>query len=162
MRLTVRAALVALALGIPVLFAGVAPAYAAAVYVETNPSTVRAGDEVGLRASCTDNLKPATVTAEPFGAVTVRPNFGLLTATAKVPPTTKAGDYKVSLRCPDGPTATSILHVVARVEPRRGPATGGGGTAPGGSAPMLIGGGLAAIAAGLALALVSLRRRRVG
>jgi hypothetical protein len=68
----------------------------------------------------------------------------------------------VTLRCPDGQTATSVLHVVARVAPTRGPATGGGGTAPGRTTPMWIGGGLAAIAAGLVLAVVSARRRRFG
>jgi len=162
MRVTVRAVLVVLALGLPVLFAGVAPAYAATVFLEINPSTVRAGDNVGLRASCTDNLQAATVTAGPFGSVTVRPSFGFLTATTQVPATARPGDYRIGLRCPDGKTATATLHVVARVEPSRGPATGGGGTAPGRSAPMLIGGGLAAIAAGLALAFVSLRRRRFG
>ena len=124
------------ALAVPVLFGGAGPAYAATVFVETNPSTARAGDEIGVRASCTDNLQPATVTADPLGTVTVGPSFGFL-------------------------TATSTLHVVAKVEPSQGPATGGGGTAPGRSAPMLIGGGLGAIAAGLVLAVVSVRRRRV-
>jgi hypothetical protein len=162
MRASVRAALVASALGLSVLCCGAAPASAAAIYVETNPSTARVGDEIGLRASCTDNLKDATVTADPFGTVTVKPNFGILTATTLVPETTKVGDYPVKLTCPDGQTATSTLHVVANVEPSQGPATGGGGTAPGRSAPMMIGGGLAAIAAGLVLAVVSLRRRRLG
>ncbi|HET6532533.1 MAG TPA: hypothetical protein VFH03_18245 [Actinoplanes sp.] len=161
MRTTARAVPVSLVLVLVVLFAP-APAGAAAVYVETNPSTVRVGDEVGLRASCTDNLQPATVSATPFGTVTVRPNFGILTATTRVPDDTRPADYEVTLRCPDGQTATSMLHVLERVEPDRGPATGGGGTAPGRSTPMLIGGGLAAIAAGLVLAVVALRRRRFG
>ena len=161
MRTSVRVAVAAAAVGLS-LTAGAAPAHAAAVFVETNPSTVRTGDEIGLRASCTDNLVAATVTSDVFASVTVEPSFGFLTATTRVPATTKPGDYRVNLRCPDGRTASSVLHVVARVEPTRGPATGGGGTAPGGSAPMMIGGGLAAIAAGLALALVSLRRRRLG
>jgi hypothetical protein len=162
MRTSARAVLVSLVLTWPVLFLGAAPAHAAAVFVETNPSTVRVGDEVGLRASCTDNLQPATVSADAFGSVTVRPNFGFLTATTRVPANTRPGNYRVTLRCPDGSTATSTLHVLAKVEPARGPATGGGGTAPGRSAPMLIGGGLAVIAAGLVLAVVSLRRRRFG
>jgi hypothetical protein len=161
MRASVRAALAASVLGLSV-FAGAAPASAAAIFVETNPSTARVGDEIGVRASCTDNLKEATVTAEPIGTVTVKPSFGFLTATTTVPSTTKVGDYQVKLTCPDGQTATSTLHVVAKVEPTQGPATGGGGTAPGRSAPMMIGGGLAAIAAGLVLAVVSLRRRRLG
>jgi hypothetical protein len=115
-----------------------------------------------VRASCTDNLAAATVTSTPLGKLTVSPRYGFLTATARVPATTKPGDYQVGLRCPDGKTATSTLHVVAKVVPSRGPATGGGGTAPGRSAPALIGGGLTAIAAGLALAVVNLRRRRLG
>jgi hypothetical protein len=161
MRRSARVVLVMFALAVPVLFGGAGPAYAATVFVETNPSTARAGDEIGVRASCTDNLQPATVTADPLGTVTVCPSFGFLTATTRVPADTRPADYRVTLRCPDGQTATSTLHVVAKVEPSQGPATGGGGTAPGRSAPMLIGGGLGAIAAGLVLAVVSVRRRRV-
>ncbi len=161
MRTSVRAVSAAAAVGLSLVL-GAAPAQAAAVFVETNPSTVRAGDEVGVRASCTDNLAAATVTSDAFGTVTVEPSFGFLTTTTRVPASRDPGDYRVNLRCPDGKTATSTVYVVARVEPTRGPATGGGGTASGGSAPMLIGGGLAAIAAGLVLAVVSLRRRRLG
>jgi hypothetical protein len=52
--------------------------------------------------------------------------------------------------------------VVAKVEPAQGPATGGGGMAPERYAPMLIGSGLAILGAGVALGLISLRRRRIG
>lgn len=163
MRISVPAAVAAVALGLTVLLLGPAPAQAATIFVETNPSTVRAGDEVGIRASCTDNLNAATVTGQPFGTVTVQPRFGFLTATARIPASTKPGDYKISLTCPDRKTATSTLHVVAKVEPSRGPATGGGGTAPGRNAPMLIGGGLTAMVLALALGVSSyLRRRRFG
>jgi hypothetical protein len=160
MRTSVPAAFAALALGLPIVFLGPTPAMAASIFVETNPSTARPGDQVGLRASCTDNLSAASVSASPFGTVAVQPRYGFLTATARLPVTTKAGDYPVSLKCPDGKTATSTLHVVARVEPTRGPATGGGGEAPGRSAPMLIGGGLTAMIAGLILAVSAVRRRR--
>ena len=152
----------ALALGLAVLFLTGSPASAESVFVETTPSTARAGDEIGVRASCTDNLKSATVTSPPLGKVTVAPRYGFLTTTTKLPANTRIGDYTVSLTCPDGRKATSTLHVVAKVEPSRGPATGGGGTAPGRSSPALIGGGLTAIVAGVALAVVSLRRRRLG
>lgn len=162
MRRSVPAALAALALGLPVLFTGAAPAYAADVFVEANPDTARPGDDIGLRASCTDNLKEAVVSGDPLGRVTVRPNVAFLTATARIPADTRPGAYRLTLTCPDGPTSTTTLHVVARVEPTRGPATGGGGTAPGRSAPLMIGGGLAAVAAGLVLAAMSLRRRRLG
>jgi hypothetical protein len=163
MRTSVPAALAALAMGLSVPFAQVPAAHAAAsIFLETNPSTTPAGDEVALRASCTDNLKSATVTSGLFGTVTVKPQFGFLTATVTVPSSTRAGDYRLDLRCPDGSTATTTLHVVAKVQPVRGPATGGGGMAPGRQAPALIGGGLAVVAAGLVLGGLALRRRRFG
>ncbi|MEV6299808.1 hypothetical protein AB0M02_10435 [Actinoplanes sp. NPDC051861] len=167
MRMSVPAATAALIAGLAVLVApalwNVSAAHAAAaVFVELNPSTVPAGDDLSLRASCDDNLEPATVTAEPIGTVTVQPEFGFLTANAEVPDATEAGDYPVTLKCPDGRTATSTLHVVEKVEPARGPATGFGGTASGTSATVMIGAGLATIAAGAALGVVALRRRRHG
>ena len=162
MRTSVPAALAALVLGLPVLFLDAAPAQAASIFLELTPSTARPGDQVGVRASCTDNLANATVAGGPLGTVTVKPSFGFLTATTHVPATAPTGNYTIVLTCPDKKTASATLHVVAKVEPTRGPATGGGGTAPGRSAPMLIGGGLTAIVAGLALAMSSLRRRRLG
>ncbi|WP_328466255.1 hypothetical protein OHA21_45780 [Actinoplanes sp. NBC_00393] len=158
MSVPVAAAALVFGLAVP----GVPAAHAAAApFVELNPSTVPAGDDISLRASCDDSLDPATVTAEPIGEVTVQPEFGFLTANVTVPADTEPGDYPVALRCPEGGgNATATLHVVARVEPTRGPATGGGGTAPGATASILIGGGLAAMAAGLALAVASSRRRR--
>ncbi|MET0417050.1 MAG: hypothetical protein ABW022_13615 [Actinoplanes sp.] len=162
MRPSVPAALAAFVLSLPVLFLQAPPASAATVFLELNPSTVPAGDEVGLRASCDDNLKSATVSSGLFGKATVVPRYGFLTATVRIPSTTRPGDYRVELTCPDNKTASAELHVVAKVEPDQGPATGGGGMAPGREAPMLIGGGLAVIAAGLVLGVVSLRRRRLG
>jgi hypothetical protein len=79
-----------------------------------------------------------------------------------VPADTDPGDFDVRLLCPDGKAATGTLHVIAKVRPTRGPATGGGGTAGGGAAPMLIGGGLAAMIGGLVLAVLTVRRRRAG
>ncbi|MDI6102049.1 hypothetical protein QLQ12_25860 [Actinoplanes sp. NEAU-A12] len=148
--------------GLAVALTGASPAAGAAVFVEINPSTARAGEEIALRASCDDNLKAATVRGEPIGSVTVQPEFGFLTATVRVPAGTKAGDYPVALTCPEGAAATAVLHVVAKVEPSRGPATGGGGTAPGATGPLLMAGGLTIVLAGLVLGGVSLRRRRVG
>ncbi|MEU7906623.1 hypothetical protein [Actinoplanes sp. NPDC049118] len=162
MRTSVPAALAALALALPVVLMEESPALAASVFVETNPSTVPSGDEIGIRASCDDNLKPATVTIDPIGTITVSPSYGFLTATTRVPAATDPGDYPVRLKCPDGKTAENTLHVVVKVEPARGPATGGGGTAPALSATAMIGGGLAAVAAGVALGVVAARRRRLG
>ena len=59
MRTFVPAALAALALAVPDRAAHDSPAARPRVFVETNPSTVRAGDEVGIRASCDDNLTAA-------------------------------------------------------------------------------------------------------
>jgi hypothetical protein len=162
MRTSVPAALAALLTGLFVLFLDPSAARAAAIYLELNPSTVPAGDQVGLRASCDDNLKAASVSSSLFGNVAVNPQFGLLSATVTVPASTKPGDYKFELHCPDNKAASATLHVVAKVEPAQGPATGGGGTAPERYAPMLIGSGLAVIGAGLVLGLTTLRRRRLG
>ncbi|WP_067497058.1 hypothetical protein [Actinoplanes sp. TFC3] len=161
MRVSVPAAAAAVVLAFAAVPLVGSPALAADVFVEANPDTVRAGDDVALRASCDDNLKPATVTSSPLGSLTVSPRYGFLTTTKRVPATTKPGDYPVNLRCEGGETAKSTLHVVAKVEPVRGPATGGGGTAPGASASLLIGGGAATLGAGLVLAVVSMRRRRI-
>ena len=175
MRTSVPAAMAALALGTSILLNAATPASAAVApspstspaqkpFVEANPSTARAGDEITLRASCVENLANATVTGSPSGTVTVRPDHGFLTAKTVLPTTTDVGDYLLRLTCPDNvTTATGVLHVVARVEPNQGPATGGGGTAPGRNAPLLIGGGAAALLLGMVLAAVSLiRRRRFG
>jgi uncharacterized protein (TIGR03382 family) len=161
MRRYVLAVLAATALSLSVLFLSPGIAAAATLFVETNPSTARAGDEVAVRASCSDNLKPATVTSAALGTLTVSPRYGFLTTTVTVPAATKAGDYPVDLTCPDGKKAASVLHVVAKIEPSRGPATGGGGTAPDRHSTAFIGGGLAAVMAGLALAVLT-RRRRLG
>lgn len=156
------AALAALALAGAPLALPAAPASAAAIFVETNPSTVPVGDQIGLRASCEDNLQPATVRSDAFGSVTVKPQYGFLTATVTVPRTTLAAAYRVRLTCPSGVSATATLHVVARDRPSQGPATGFGGTAGGDSGALLIGGGLTAIAAGVGLGVLTARRRRAG
>jgi hypothetical protein len=139
-----------------------APAWAADVFVQVNPSTVQAGFMVGIRASCSENTAPATVESPAFGTVTAQPQDGVLTAAALVPENTDAGTYRVKLNCPDGRNATTMLNVVAAGRPERGPATGFGGTAgddgdPGG----LVLGGLATTALGAALGLVAVRRRGV-
>jgi hypothetical protein len=178
MRTTVLAAVAALALGMSLLFVGALPASgdtavaapspstsaAQKPFVEANPSTAPQGDEITLRASCVENLANARVTGGPFGTVTVKPDRGFLTAKAVIPTTAGLGAYTLTLICRDNKTtATGRLRVVAKVEPSQGPGTGGGGTAPGRNAPMLIGGGLATLLAGMVLAAAALvRRRRLG
>lgn len=157
MRISVLAAAVALTAGVA------APAHAAATpFVELNPSTVPAGESVSVRASCDDSLEPATVTGEAFGTVTVKPEFGFLTANVRVPADTEPANYWITLKCPNGGSARTTLHVVEKVEPNRGPATGGGGTAGDPTAYILIVTGLTGIAAGAALGVLALRRRRIG
>jgi len=137
-----------------------APAWAAEVFLEVNPSTVEAGQTVNLRASCDDNTRTARVESTAFAApVTVEPRYGLLTATVTIPADRNAGDYSVRLTCTGGQAATTTLHVLIATRPTRGPATGFGGTATGDSARLLVGGGLAAVAAGLVLAMMARRRR---
>jgi hypothetical protein len=64
------------------------------------------------------------------------------------------------LTCADDSTARTRLHVVSKNRPPRGPATGFGGNAGDDSPTLLIGGGLAVLAAGIGLGLFTLRRRR--
>lgn len=150
----------ALAVAATGAFLAGAPAYATDVFVQLNPSTVEAGYLVGIRASCGDNSAAATVESDAFGTVTVRPQYGVLTAAATVPETRAARSYRVRLTCPNGRSASTTLHVVSGNRPSRGPATGFGGTAGGHSGTLLVTGGLTAVAAGLVLGLQSLRRRR--
>jgi hypothetical protein len=154
-------AAVALALGasLPAV-RGAAPARAAAVFVEVNPSTVEAGNQVGIRASCPNNSVAATVRSDAFGEVTVKPQYGFLVVAIRVPASRPTRTYTVRLICPDGSEATTNLHVVGRTRPTRGPATGFGGTAGDGSGGLLLGGGLVALAVGVTLGLLTLRRRR--
>lgn len=161
----VAAAVAALGLAAGPALLPAAPAYAADdEFVEVTPSTVRADDVLGLKASCGDkaaNAQAATVRSDAFGEVTVRPQDGVLTAAATVPVDQRAGSYGVRLACRNGRSARATLHVVGDTRPSRGPATGFGGTAGGNSGRTLITGGLAAIVAGAALGLFTLRRRRL-
>jgi hypothetical protein len=135
------------------------PALAGDIYVQLSPSTVEAGYLVGIRASCSDNTMPATVESAGFGTVTAQPQDGLLTAAALVPEGTDAGTFRVRLNCPDGRNASTMLNVVAAGRPKRGPATGFGGSAGPDAGALLLGGGVAVTLIGAVLGLVALRRR---
>jgi hypothetical protein len=138
---------------------GAAPALAADVFVEANPSTVQAGFLVGIKASCRENNLPATVESPAFGVLTVQPQAGFLSAAAMVPADTRADTYRVRLSCPDGMTATTRLMVLGAQRPSRGPATGFGGTAGDDPGGLLLAGGLGALVLGAVLGFVTLRRR---
>lgn len=130
------------------------------VFVEVSPSTVKAGYLVWIRASCRDNSIPANVWSDAFGRVQVKPDNGLLTATAMVRERTLPGSYRVKLECRGGETATTMLQVVKSVTPSRGPATGFGGSGSSFSAELLLPVGVGLTVAGLVVWLVSLRRLR--
>ncbi|MEN3611035.1 hypothetical protein [Plantactinospora sp. ZYX-F-223] len=152
---------IAILCGVPLalLLAVPAPARAADVFVQVNPSTVEAGFMVGIKASCRTNTQPATVESPAFGSVTVQPQAGFLTAVATVPETTRADTYRVRLSCPDGGTASTRLMVVGATRPQKGPATGFGGSAGDDPGGLLVAGGLASTVLGAVLGLVAIRRR---
>ncbi|MFC0031528.1 hypothetical protein ACFFMM_18585 [Micromonospora chaiyaphumensis] len=135
------------------------PSPADVIFVEVTPSTVEAGFLVGIRASCRDNSVPATVVSDAFGRVQVQPQRGLLTASPMVRDRTRPGNYRVKLECPGGQTASTMLQVVKRVQPSRGPATGFGGTAGGGFGGLLVPVGLALTVAGAVVGVVASRRQ---
>ncbi|HEX5542625.1 MAG TPA: hypothetical protein VFX60_13880 [Micromonospora sp.] len=148
--------------GVGGMLLAAAPAWAADLFVEVDPSTVQAGGQVNIRASCNDNMLPATVESAAFGTVTVQPQNGVLMGAAMVPATTRSDNYRVRLTCPDGRTTTTRLNVVAGAMPSRGPAAGFGGA--GGQSPgsLLLTGGLATVVAGTVLGISAYRRRAAG
>lgn len=138
---------------------GTQPSPADVIFVEVTPSTVEAGFLVGIRASCRDNSVPATVVSDAFGRIQVQPQRGLLTASPMVRERTRPGNYRVKLECPGGETASTMLQVVKRVQPSRGPATGFGGTAGSGFGGLLVPVGLALTVAGAVVGVVASRRQ---
>lgn len=136
------------------------PSPADVVFVEVTPSTVEPGFLVGIRASCRDNTVPATVVSDAFGRIQVQPQRGLLTASPMVRDRTRPGNYRVKLECPGGQTASTMLQVVKRVQPSRGPATGFGGTAGGGGlGGLLVPVGLGLTVVGAVVGVVASRRQ---
>ncbi|GIF66428.1 hypothetical protein Ais01nite_44630 [Asanoa ishikariensis] len=169
------AALIVVMTGAPA-FAAPAPTPTPAVadvpdglFLELTPSTVEAGYIVGIRASCTkaDDEPPedndtATVESTAFDDVVVEPQFGHLTGAVTIPADTRARAYRVVLDCPGflAGSAEATLNVLNDSQPSRGPATGFGGTAGDDNSTLVLTGGMTALAAGLVLAVVTLRRRR--
>jgi hypothetical protein len=103
------------------------------VAIEVNPSTIQAGFQVQIRASCGDDLNPATARSRAFGEITLTPHHqsDQLIGSATVPTSTDPGDYRVDLRCANGSSARAELIVLGMARPTRGPDTGGGGTTDG-------------------------------
>jgi hypothetical protein len=158
---------VALLAGIGVTACTGAAANAAGVWVQVTPSTIQPGSAVGIRASCGEDLNPATVTSTVFGSVTITPVNGLLTATVQVPEDALPTTYDVRLMCQTGSKATTTLTVLKAAAvpppPAVGPHTGGGFLARGGGSgldvPWLAVGGVA-LAGAIAVGVRSRRRAR--
>ena len=156
----------ALAAPAPTPSAGTAPE---GRFIELTPSTVEPGYLVGIRASCTDadddppeDTEAALVQSTLFDDVTVEPQFGILTGTVTVPSDAGARSYRVALNCPGifGGEEDATLNVVGGNRPSRGPATGFGGTAGDDDSTLVLTSGVIALAAGVVLGIVTLRRRR--
>ncbi|WTO12009.1 hypothetical protein OG505_33255 [Micromonospora sp. NBC_00617] len=139
-----------------------APARAGAnTFIEVTPNSVPAGSRVTIRASCDNNNdRQANVQSDAFGHVTLRPDNGFLKGEVTVPGNKEPGDYQVDLRCQNNQTAQTMLTVLNMATPSKGPATGGGGTAGGrGIGSVLVVGGVALVAAAVALGMAGGRRR---
>jgi hypothetical protein len=136
----------------------------AEVFVEVTPSTVQAGDQVEIQASCDGNDRQASVRSDAFGRTSVRPDNGLLTGTATIPDRKPPDTYDVVLTCSENnATANTTVTVVNMSKATRGPATGAGGTAGGVVSPYVLTGGLGVVAAaGAGVALVLRGRRGAG
>lgn len=148
--------------GVMVVWTPVTASAAAILLVA--PSTVNAGDQVQLRATCGDNTNPAFVTSRAFGSVTLVPQDGALRTTVTVPSTTRSGTYPVDLSCATGQTAETTLTVVGAAptpNPNLGPNTGGGGMSNMLHGRLTLYGGLAVIVLGLAIALLGSARRGI-
>lgn len=164
------------ALALAGVAAAAAPAQAGGVYVQVTPSSITAGYQLTIKASCGDNTNDAEVRSAAFGAVTVHPYNGVLTAQVTVPSSQAAGGYDVTLTCRTGSSATTTLWVLNSTSSsggstgetyypsKYGPHTGGGFLAVGGqdtstAARLWLAAGGAALVAGLGVAMYALRRR---
>ncbi|MDG4820303.1 hypothetical protein O7635_00255 [Asanoa sp. WMMD1127] len=129
-------------------------------WIEVSPSTVQAGEQVSIKASCKDRVDEAKAHSKAFGEVMLVPQWDALVGEATVPWGTREGDYEVTLTCVKSGKAETKLRVIAHSRPSHGPHTGGGGLAgSGGDGTVALVGGLGTVAAGAGLA-VALRRRR--
>ncbi len=133
-----------------------------------SPSSIRAGFQIEVDATCVDNLNSATVTSTVFGKLTLTPNHGLLMADVTIPLDTVSGTYTVFLSCASGGNSSAKLTVLngARPNPNpnpnqnHGPDTGGGEMGSTSPAHLALFGGLGTIVAGLGIWLVMALRRR--
>lgn len=136
------------------------PASAATILL-VNPSSIRAGFQVEIRATCGDNANPAFVRSSAFGSVTLVPSHGILEENVTIPGNTRSGTYRVSLSCASGQSSSANLTVIgSRVNPTHGPHTGGGEMAASTGGRLTLLGGLGALVAGVGIWVLSAIRRR--
>lgn len=140
---------------------GALPASASTI-LYINPTSIRAGFQIEIRATCGDNANPAFVNSRAFGSVTLVPSSGVLRADVTVPSGTPSGTYNVNLECASGQKSTAKLSVIngGHPNPHVGPQTGGGEMAASLGGSLVLYGGLAAVVAGLGLWIMSMVRRR--
>jgi hypothetical protein len=139
-----------------------APAPAEGTWIEVSPSTVQAGEQVEIKASCKDRVDEAKAHSKAFGEVVLVPRWGFLVGDTTVPADTRAGDYEVKLTCVKSGHAETKLKVITKSRPTHGPHTGGGGLAGSDSGgTVALAGGLGTLAAGAGLAVAMRRRRRL-
>jgi hypothetical protein len=187
---SVRRLLSALGVGVVLALGGctsqglaIGTANSTGVSVEAVPNSVQPGSTVTIRANCGDSSANATVSSRVFRTVNMSPSNGTLQAQATINTNTRPGSFQVNLRCTNGSassaTASTTITVVnqsmsASPSPSAsqtvGPHTGGGFLAnhPGQSgaqqsrqSQVWLVGGLAAIFGATAVALASMRRRKV-
>ncbi|GAA1895089.1 hypothetical protein [Asanoa iriomotensis] len=138
------------------------PGRAEGTWIEVSPSTVQAGEQVEIKASCKERVDEAKAHSKAFGEIVLVPQRGFLVGDATVPRDTRAGEYEVKLTCVKSGKAETTLRVIENSRPSHGPHTGGGGLADnGGDGTMALAGGLASVVAGAGLAVALRRRRRL-
>ena len=127
-----------------------------------SPSSIRAGFQIEVSATCVDNLNSATVSSRAFGSITLVPDHGLLMTEVTIPSNTVSGTYTVSLSCASGGRSSSQLTVLngAHPNPHHGPDTGGGEMGSMSAAHLVLLGGIGTIAAGIGIWFVMALRRR--
>jgi hypothetical protein len=127
-----------------------------------NPSSIRAGFQVQIEATCLDNLNSATVSSVVFGTITLLPNHGVLATAVTIPADTVSGTFTVSLSCASGGRSSAKLTVLngKHPNPHHGPNTGGGEMGSTAPAHLALLGGLGTLVVGLGIWLITALRRR--
>ncbi|HKD98782.1 MAG TPA: hypothetical protein VKB69_14480 [Micromonosporaceae bacterium] len=156
-------AVLAVACAAPFTGFGAAPAAAASV-LSLNPTTIRPGFSVEIRATCGENANPAVVHSGAFGSVTLVPSNGVLRTDVTIPSDTIAGVYTVFLECASGQRDSTQLTVIdgsgRRPNPDIGPQTGGGEMSGSVAMRTLYGGLAAALVGGIIWIVAALLARR--